>query len=163
MAAKLHNISDMTKQFSFFYFNYSTFLSSALTPSNFSRCKGTTIPTPQFPKRHESSWTCELLRVIATYLVHRFPQIFLISKDIVIITDYFLARKSTAFSKTRLLAPHWYNHGTSWLRLAGASSRLSLLCGNEPCLYFSIAFKLIKPFPSRSQPCLFLKAVFIRA
>ena len=27
MAAKLHNISDMTKQFSFFYFNYSTFLS----------------------------------------------------------------------------------------------------------------------------------------
>ena len=27
MAAKLHNISDMTKQFAFFYFNYSTFLS----------------------------------------------------------------------------------------------------------------------------------------
>ena len=47
-------------------------------------------------------------------------------------------------------------HGTSWLRLACASSRLSLLfCGNEPCLYFSIAFMQIKPFPCGAQPCLF--------
>ena len=30
-------------------------LSSALTPSNFSRCKGTTFPTPRFPKRHETA------------------------------------------------------------------------------------------------------------
>ena len=134
--------------------------------------------------RHELASYCELLRLISSlispYLIHRhlfsprtsflstdyhrFTQIFLISKDIVIITDYFLARKSTAFSKTRLLAPHWYNHGTSWLRLAGASSRLSLLCGNEPCLYFSIALIQIKPLPiaqpsrvffkSRVHPCL---------
>ena len=35
------------------------------------------------------------------------------------------------------LAPHRYNHGTSWLRLACASSLLSLFfCANEPCLYF---------------------------
>ena len=59
-----------------------------------------------------------------------------------------------------------FNKGTAWLRIdiyprhfvitaCFASSRLSLLCGNEPCLYFSIAFMQIKPFPSRSQPCLF--------
>ena len=94
-------------------------------------------------------------RVFLSTDYHRFTQIFLISKDIVIITDYFSARKSTAFSKTRLLAPHWYNHGTSWLRLAGASSRLSLLCGNEPSLYFSIALMQIKPFLCAAQPCLF--------
>ena len=57
---------------------------------------------------------------------------------------------------------------TAWLRIVVyprhfvitacfASSRLSLFfCGNEPCLYFSIAFKLMKPFPSRS-PAVSLK------
>ena len=40
-----------------------------------------------------------------------------------------------------------------------ASSQLSLLCGNEPCLYLSIALKLMKPFPSCSQPCLFQSRV----
>ena len=42
-----------------------------------------------------------------------------------LIPNYWRARKSTAFSKSRLLAPHYIFHGTSWLRLACASSRLS--------------------------------------
>ena len=57
-------------------------------------------------------------------------------------------------------------HGTSWLRLACASSRLSYIFQYsnfsifqyfilEPCLYFSIAFMQIKPFPCGAQPCLF--------
>ena len=54
---------------------------------------------------------------------------------------------------------------TAWLRIdkprhfgitaCFASSRLSLLCGNEPCLYFSIALMQIKPFLCAAQPCLF--------
>ena len=31
--------------------------------------KGTTFPTPQFPKRHESARTCELLRVNYLWMI----------------------------------------------------------------------------------------------
>ena len=159
MAAKLHNISDMTKQFSFFYFNYSTFLSSALTPSNFSRCKGTTFPTPQFPKRHESAWTCELLRLIATYLVHRFPQINFLGTEI----HGFIFHKGTAWLRIDIYPRHFV------ITACFASSRLSFILQYfnfqfiKPCLYFSIALMQIKPFPSRSPAVSFLKAVSIRA
>ena len=81
-----------------------------------------------------------------------------------------MARKSTAFSKTQLLAPHRYNHCTSWLRLASQVHGLVTFFNIsifpffnisflEPCLYFSIALMQIKPFPSRSQPCLFKSRV----
>ena len=132
-----------------------------------SRCKGTTFPTPQFPKRHETSWTCELLRLIASYLVHRplfYPQIitdlhrFLNIKDILIITDFLFWH-----GNPRL----YFDKDTAWLRIdktrhfvitaCFASSRLSLLCGNEPCLYFSIALIQIKPLPITQPAVSFLK------
>ena len=120
------------------------------------------------------SWVIHLSSIILIVqhsFIHRVfcPQIitdfhrFLNIKDIVIITDFLFGTEIHGFI---------YNKGTAWLRIdkprhfvitaCFASSRLSLLCGNEPCLYFSIASKLIKPLPSRSQPCLF-KAVSIRA
>ena len=67
-----------------------------------------------------------------------------------------------------------FNKGTAWLRIdiyprhfvitaCFASSRLSLLCGNEPCLYFSIALIQIKPLPIAQPAVSFFKAVSIRA
>ena len=35
----------------------------------FSHCKGTTYKIPQFPKRHESARTCELLRVNYLWMI----------------------------------------------------------------------------------------------
>ena len=90
------------------------------------------------------------------FLIHRLfcPQIItdfyrlLNIKDILIITDFILHLKCILHSsffwhgnprlfQSHGLAPHRYNHGTSWLRLACASSLLSLFfCANEPCLYF---------------------------
>ena len=64
---------------------------------------------------------------------------------------------------------HGFFKDTAWLRIdiyprhfvitaCFASSRLSLLCGNEPCLYFSIALSKYSLYPSRSPAVLFLKS-----
>ena len=56
----------------------------------FSHCKGTTYNIPQFPKRHVSARTCELLRVI-------YPQIFIYPQIIIypqILTDSHAQPKS---------------------------------------------------------------------
>ena len=66
---------------------------------------------------------------------HRFPQIIKYHRYF----DYhrFLRHGNPRLFQSHGLAPHRYNHGTSWLRLACASSLLSLFfCANEPCLYF---------------------------
>ena len=121
---------------------------------------------PRFPKRHESSWTCELLRLISAYLipylihgllflhsllfVHRLSQIS---------TDYFLARKSTASSKTRLGSALIFIHGTSWLRLASQVHGLVCSAETSRVYTFSIALMQIKPLSIAqlavpfSKPC----------
>ena len=57
----------------------------------FSHCKGTTSKIPQFPKRHESACTCELLRFIC-------PQIINLGTE-----------SHGFFSKDTALAPHHFN------------------------------------------------------
>ena len=100
-----------------------------------------------------------------TSFVHRLSQIytdFLISKDIVIITDFLFGTEIHGFFKRHGLAPHCINHSTLWLRLASQVHGLVTFFNIsflEPCLYFSIALMQIKPFPSRSQPCLFKSRV----
>ena len=83
-------------------------------------------------------------QIITDFFIHRLLNII----DILIITDFILHLKCILHSsffwhgnprlfQSHGLAPHRYNHGTSWLRLACASSLLSLFfCANEPCLYF---------------------------
>ena len=100
--------------------------------------------------------------------VHRFAQIitdFLISKDIMIITVFYfwhgnprLFFKRHGFSSALIVYPRHFV-----ITACFASSRLSLLCGNEPCLYFSIALSKYSLYPSRSLAVSFLKAASIRA
>ena len=59
-----------------------------------------------------------------------------------IFQSFIWARKSTAFSKTRLWLRIDLIHGTSWLRLASQVHGLEYSTANEPCLYFSIAFSI---------------------
>ena len=92
---------------------------------------------------------------------HRFPQIFLISKDIVIITDFLFGTEIHGFI---------FNKDTAWLRIdiSTALRDYGLLAQVHGLVTFftlhflavsilCIALRLIKPFPSRSQ------AVSIRA
>ena len=79
--------------------------------------------------------------------------------DFILSTDYhrlFLGHGIPRLFQRHGLAPHRNSPRHFVVTACFASSRLSLFfCGNEPCLYFSIAFMQIKPFPCGAQPCLF--------
>ena len=105
------------------------------------------------------------MRVISAYLIHYLIHGLLFLHSLLFVhrlsqisTDYFLARKSTAFSKTRLgYALTYTRHFV--ITACFASSRLSLLCGNEQVYTFSIALMQIKPLSIAqlavpfSKPC----------
>ena len=82
--------------------------------------------------------------------IHRLSQIFIFGTEI---HGFFKGTASSAL----ILSRHFV------VTACFASSRLSLLCGNEPCLYFSIALSKYSLYPSRSLAVSFLKAVSIRA
>ena len=85
---------------------------------------------------------------------HRLTQIFLISKDIVIITD-FLGTEIHCFFKDTAWLRIDIIHGTSWLRLA--LQVRGLVCSAVTSrVYTCIALRLIKPFPSRSPAVSFI-------
>ena len=104
-----------------------------------------------------------------TFFVHRFPQI-IFSTDVFLSTDYhrltqiiFWGTEILGFQRHGL-APHWYFPRHFVIRACLASSRLSFIFHYfnfqfiKPCLYFSIALRQIKPFPSRSPAVPFLKS-----
>ena len=80
-----------------------------------------------------------------------------------IITDFYFWHGNPrlfqrhGFSSALILSRHFV------VTACFASSRLSLLCGNEPCLYFSIALSKYSLYPSRSLAVSFFKAASIRA
>ena len=135
---------------------------------NFHAAKVQHSPCPDsrnVTNRHELASYCDLLRVISAYLIHYLIHGLLFLHSLLFVhrlsqisTDYFLARKSTAFSKIRLgYALTYTRHFV--ITACFASSRLSLLCGNEQVYTFSIALMQIKPLSIAqlavpfSKPC----------
>ena len=107
------------------------------------------------------------ISVISKFFVHRFiiyPQSFFIVHRLSQIILFW--HGNPRLFQRHGLAPHWYFPRHFVVMACFASSRLSYIFQYsnfsifqyfilEPCLYFSIAFMQIKPFPCGAQPCLF--------